>query len=404
MNIQKYLQSGGDIASLCNSYGIKCKQHGTFNNLHMFKYKGSAKSFANPYTIEARGVILDQTDNWKIVSYPYDKFFNLGESLAANINLSRQSDDLPQWKLYDKLDGRLMTLYYYQPESQWIVSSSGLPDASGVLDKNTGITLSETFWDVFNLLGYKLPTDTTICYIFEMLLSKYPIIVQYESDDLVLHGARDLTTYKELDPTEIAKITGYKCVNIIGSSQSNLSLTDMKRNVNLLDFRKYEGYIICDDNFNRVKLKSKSYVRYQSNVNSLLKNFNKGRIDIKNVLKFLKNTNDKNEVLVYFPEFVQNFDKVENAISLLQEQVLELYNSMRDERDDRDFSSLAKKHWCNNILQQLRKVHKKNRDITGGSVSVYFKNLDQNKCIIKKLNEMLNSDTPHKPTLLESID
>ena len=40
----------------------------------------------NPIVQQARGIILDEAKDWKVVARPYDKFFNLGEGNAAPID------------------------------------------------------------------------------------------------------------------------------------------------------------------------------------------------------------------------------------------------------------------------------------------------------------------------------
>ncbi len=52
---------------------------------------------------QCRGIILDEANNWQIVSYPYDKFFNYEESYAPQLDWSTA-------KIFEKLDGSLMTL------------------------------------------------------------------------------------------------------------------------------------------------------------------------------------------------------------------------------------------------------------------------------------------------------
>lgn len=44
--------------------------------------------------------------------------------------------------MYEKLDGSLCTLYYYQ--RAWHLSSVGMPDAAGKLP--CGLTFAELFW------------------------------------------------------------------------------------------------------------------------------------------------------------------------------------------------------------------------------------------------------------------
>lgn len=63
---------------------------------------------SNAIVQDARGTILDEDDNWRIVAFPFRKFFNFNESNAAKLNWSGGV------KVMEKLDGSLMILYSYK--------------------------------------------------------------------------------------------------------------------------------------------------------------------------------------------------------------------------------------------------------------------------------------------------
>jgi hypothetical protein len=51
--------------------------------------------------------VLDEKREWKIVVFPYEKFFNFNESFAAKLDWDEHTI------VTEKSDGSLMTLYYY---------------------------------------------------------------------------------------------------------------------------------------------------------------------------------------------------------------------------------------------------------------------------------------------------
>lgn len=116
--IQEFLRANPIDKLREHPYFLKIRTHSRYPHLCMFKYHQINSDFRNPIVREARGIILDASNKWAVVSYPYDKFFNAGESLAAKV-------DWNSAKVYEKLDGSLMTLYFY--DNQWHVSSSGPP-------------------------------------------------------------------------------------------------------------------------------------------------------------------------------------------------------------------------------------------------------------------------------------
>lgn len=105
INLVENLRAIG-LKTLEKKYAININRHKKYPNLVCLKYSHRDSPFNEKIVCQARGIILDEAANWQIVSYPYDKFFNHGEQYAAAI-------DWNSAKVYDKLDGSLMVLYYY---------------------------------------------------------------------------------------------------------------------------------------------------------------------------------------------------------------------------------------------------------------------------------------------------
>src|ERR1035437_206349 len=125
LEIQKYLRAGGSLETLELSFGIKNKRHLTHNNLILFKYNQIESDFSLRIVCECRGLILDQNNDWAVVSRSFDKFFNFSEGNAAEIDWNNNP------KIQEKVDGSLMTIYFY--DGHWNVQTTGMPDASGDL-------------------------------------------------------------------------------------------------------------------------------------------------------------------------------------------------------------------------------------------------------------------------------
>lgn len=318
MELQEYLRQHG-LEKLSETYQIKVTSHRQYPHLVCLKYSQIESPLGEKIVQQCRGIILDSSQDWQIVSYPYDKFFNYGEIHAATINWNNA-------KVYEKLDGSLTALYFYNGE--WRVQSSGTPDAAGEVN-GFGFSFAELFWKVWQELGYKLPAETDQCFIFELMTPYNRIVVQQNDNQIVLHGLRNTQTLLESNPSIWANKYGWKLVK-------SYPLTSWKEVIEAaqnLDPMDSEGYIICDADFNRVKVKSPQYVA----ISHLREGFSTRRM-IQIVL-----TNEGEEFLAYFPEWTELYQKVKDKYQFLVQEIEEVYRQHESIEVQKDFA-LAVKH------------------------------------------------------------
>lgn len=339
MNIQSALRNS-ELESFCQANKIKFTRHNEFPNLVLFKYDSNS---TNKFNCEARGLILDENDNWNIVSYPYDRFFNYGEKNSAKLDFANK-----QYTAYEKLDGSLMILYYYN--GNWHVSTSGTPDASGKVNK-IGKTFRELFWETFNSEGYELPTQTNICFMFELCLRDSPIVVPYPEDSLMLHGARYLTG-EEINPNQFAD----KFRIVKNKPITKDDFEKLKVSVHDLNYNEGEGFIICGDDFSRVKLKSKKYIFIHDGLSVVVKSIKSGYVNHKT---FVMVHDNYNEIVTYFPEFKAKFDKIIEITKKIIEDLFATYLQFRNIEDNRDFGLATRSHKYNKILFKFRQLDNK---------------------------------------------
>ncbi len=317
MELQDYLRNWG-LTRLCNEFKIKVNRHKDFPNLVCLKYSQLESPLDNKIVQQCRGIILDEKENWQIVSYPYDKFFNYGETQAATINWDNAI-------VYDKLDGSLMILYYYQ--GKWQVQSSGTPDAIGQVH-SAKFSFKYLFWEVWQQLGYELPTTKQHCFMFELMTPYNRIVVRQDSNKIVLHGVRNLKTLQEENPLNWAKKTGWEIVE-------TYPLKDLKTvidNSKYLDPMESEGYIVCDEDFNRIKIKSSEYVA----VSHMRDGFSTRKLlDI--VL-----TNEGEEFLNYYPEWQGLYDQIQSKYETLVKEIENVYLQHQDIANQKDFALTIK--------------------------------------------------------------
>lgn len=322
------------LKNAADTIGAKISSHNKFPNLILFKYTDATVTFDNICTRQSRGIIID-IDTRRIVSYPFDKFFNLGEKNAATIDWN---DGV---KVYEKLDGSLMTLYYYNNE--WQVSSSGKPDASGPTSHDRTKTMANVFWEVWESLGYTLPqgqASQDYCYVFEMLSDLNKFVVRHKVSDLYLIGVRNLTTLKEHDINETCGVLNlnFKCVTTHQVTPSIESITEF---INKRCASEHEGIVVCDNNFNRLKFKSLEYITIFYSLNNIK---NRPNLVEEKFYELLvrNNYNNASELIATFPQFKSIVSEVKNTIASVCQAIQNDYDAMSDTTDQKEFAVLAK--------------------------------------------------------------
>jgi hypothetical protein len=321
------------LEKLAEDYAVSAKRHKVFPNLVLLKYNQLKSPLSEPLVQECRGLILDEADGWKVVARPYDKFFNYGEGQAAPIDWSSA-------KVYEKLDGSLITLYFYK--GSWRAATSGTPDASGELPwDGTGVSTFESlFWDIWKELGYAFPKNESLCYMFELLSHYNRVVVRYTSNRIVLHGVRSLQTMKELDPQTLAFANNWECVK----SFPMHSFEEILKSCESINPMSEEGYVVCDSNFNRNKIKAPQYVA----VAHLKDGFSQRR------LLDIVRANEEDEVISYFPEFKKDFEEITEKFRNLVSSINEVWEQIKTIENRKDFAAMACKAICPGALFSLK--------------------------------------------------
>jgi hypothetical protein len=317
MELIEYIKEYG-LESLTEKYAIKIKRHKDLDNLVLLKYSQLDSPLGVKLVQQCRGIILDEADNWRVVSYPYDKFFNYGEGHAAEI-------DWENARVYEKLDGSLMTLYFYA--GGWHVATSGTPDASGNV-LNTEQTFGDLWWKVWGNLGYILPEDNNVCYMFELMTPYNRVVVRHEQNRITLHGARRLSDFRELNPVIEAHNHKWEVAKTYPLSSWDEIVKASKE----LDPMDSEGYVVADTNYNRVKVKSPQYVA----IAHIRDNFSTRR-----VLEVIR-TNEKDEFLSYYPEYKGIYWDIRCKYERLLGQIEGAYEAAKGIEDRKEFAMLVK--------------------------------------------------------------
>jgi hypothetical protein len=327
LQVQSYLDRNS-LEDLKQKLGINYKRHHKYPNLVLLKYNQIESPKNHPIVRECRGIILDEDQAWKVVSMGYRRFLNFGEDGADPI-------DIESSKVYEKLDGTLICLYNYNNE--WLVSTSGMPDAFGRVGKND-FSFEELFWKTWRELNYDLDIDPNYTYMFELMTKYNQLVVQHQKSRIVLHGARHVLDLQEIDPDMVP--TSWEKVRWIsfnGNWDKLIQIADS------LEPRDAEGFVVCDKNFNRVKLKSRKHVMYFHMRQS---------VNTEKILQIIL-ANEGDEFLTYCSEWKNEFEELIKKVKKLQLLIESVWECYKNINNKKEFASKAKNYAFSSILFSL---------------------------------------------------
>jgi len=350
MELINYLKQNG-LEKLQQEFKIKATFSQKYPQLVCLKYNQIDSPMKEKVVQQCRGVILDTADDWKIISYPYDKFFNYGE--GDGVNFYHEKIDWDSARVYEKLDGSLMTLYYYNGE--WLVQSSSNPDASGRVN-GFDFSFAELFWKVWDELGYRLPDidpalltvgspgstrfSRRCCYMFELITKFNRIVIPSEQNRLVFHGMRYLQDSSEnfIDDWDFM---GWEIVKQYPLSSWDSVLQSSKE----IPAMESEGYVVCDKYFNRIKVKSPAYCALHHLKHSA------------SPLRMLQVVvqNEDSEFLSYFPELLEEFTEIKTQYQKLIDIITQKWLDVKDIPDQKCFALAVKDFPYAGSLFQLKK-------------------------------------------------
>jgi len=267
------------------------------NKYILFMYSQIDSDFSNSLVKECRGIIL-KDETFKVVCFPFTKFFNIQESHAVKVNWNTA-------RVQEKLDGSIIKLWF---DNQWNISTNGTIDAS---EAGLGSIIDErykTYYDLFieavnknNLDINQLNKDCT--YIFELVSPFNRVVIPYTDIEIYHTGTKNNITYEELN------------VDIGIKKPKEYSFNSLEDVVSIAETLPYneEGYVIVDDDWNRVKIKSPAYVAIHH-----LKN--NGIVSKSRIVTLIRK-GEQEEFLSYFPEYKEYFDDINKKISIFIEDM-----------------------------------------------------------------------------------
>lgn len=327
-------------------------------NWYMFTYNMWQSDFYNPVVRCCRGTVLEVKGflfkKIRPICMPYKKFANYGEGYADKI-------DWESAVAREKIDGILIKCSKVDGKTYWFTNNGydwtmpfGTDFSTDDGEKETAGC--KTFGDLLKYALYKelnLPTVKTVggwkdynkyfnninnienswlskipegwTLMFELVSPRNRIICKYPHTKLYFHGARDAEGQEHI-PEKVAE--DYGIPYAIPKIYDCCSPEGIKKLVEDFKGIEQEGVVVCDKNFNRVKIKCSSYLQLKFTVDN---------DKPKNIFKMVvENTYD--DILPSMPELKPSIDDMQKSILEFKAALKEYYeyiNNIRSEYTDR---------------------------------------------------------------------
>lgn len=256
----------------------------------MFKYSQIDSDFNIKLVRECRGIIFDE-DTWEPVSVPFFKFGNVGESYCPEI-------DWKTARIGEKIDGSLCKVVVWKDGSlvKSLISTNGTIDA---FKAPVAEQIGCPYKSFGNIIGECLAKsgishadfEEGFTYMFELCSPWTRVVVPHKENKLYFLGKRNNKTFEETyftdDPVmtkffDTPKIYPLKSIDECLAATKEMPWDE-------------EGYVVCDKFFNRVKVKSPSYVAAHNLCNNHVMSYSRA--------VELVRSNEIEEICSYFEKF-----------------------------------------------------------------------------------------------------
>ena len=295
LKIQEFIKAHDNWEELLSNapYNLKISWDDDFV---LFKYSQIDSDFNEEICREARGLILDARDDFKVVRYAFKKFFNLDEGYADSI-------DWDTAVATEKIDGSIMSAWYARGE--WHLSTNGKIDAFKAELSGAGPykTFGELFESVLPLYNFK-SLSGNYCYTFELVSPYNKVVIDYPETKVYLLSIRNLLTFEEVPEMDMMDFSAH--MNVDRPQGYNLNNEDDYRQLVASMPEGHEGIVVRDAAGNRVKIKTLLYFEMH-------KAKNNGVITLERIVDLIR-ANDHYEFLSYFPEYTDLFHTIQTQI------------------------------------------------------------------------------------------
>lgn len=256
-------------------YSLKSvKDHPSDESLTMLTYNLFESDLSSPIVQACRGSVVRVKDgNCKVVCAPFYKFFNYGESNAADIDWSSA-------KVQQKIDGMLVKCYKLDGTVYFTTNGSFCFNVS-VEDSFHALTNEQPLNNFFEVLQYALaPQGVTVdmrwdgtvvgaggfcnnlkegwTLFFELVSPWFRIICSYDKTEIYLTGGRG-PDMEEHTTSELRDLFGIYLP--VPKEYDWHSMDEALNGMKSWNGAEKEGVVVVDKMWNRVKVKCDDYLK-----------------------------------------------------------------------------------------------------------------------------------------------
>ena len=313
----EYIKKYG-LEKITEELGVKVKQYPDGRVVLNYCQISSPKN--HPVTDMCRGFIYDSR-TMKPLAFSFKRFYNMQEGHAANINWETA-------RVYEKLDGSLITFYHNDITGKWNFSTRGTGDAESTMPYGE-FTFREKILEYFVSNGVNLQNcfagqPKNRCYAAEFCSQFNRIITPYREPALYLLAITDRDKLCDIEVEDF--YWPFKYPKVYKSIDELDSLGELE-----------EGFVVADDQFNRIKIKCPKYVALHRLVNA-------GEAMTQKRIYQLAIEGDTDEIKGYFPEFKQDLEIAEARIEKLCLEARTLWEYNKNALSRKDFALAVKGH------------------------------------------------------------
>lgn len=264
---------------------------------------------------ECRGLILDE-DTLEPVCVPFFKFGNLNESYCPEIDWS-------SCHVTEKIDGSLCKIVNL--DGNLLVSTNGTIDAfkSSIPKqfKCKHTSFGDLIFSAIDSVGRERllkEIKPGFTYMFELTSPFNKIVVKWDETRIRFLGMRNNETLEETsfeghplsEMFGCPKVFPLKTVDECVKAAKEMGTSE-------------EGFVVVDKDFNRIKIKSPTYVE-------LHHLHNNGCLSFSRAVEIVRN-NEVSEMVAYFPEFAEQLEEISDVYRRMVEMLKNKVEALRKE-------------------------------------------------------------------------